>query len=299
MAVGAALLDAERGLIVGHALADGMRPARVKVAINDSVVVEGVAAAPISILVGVNLTGGNLGELPAPPSPICAFAMKLPASCAPDLVDGGILTVTASESGVEDGPPLLERRFDGPKALACFVEGFEMADSLTLEITRLRGGVFVGSLEVHHDAAAPDVRLSVRGRVIGVATLRANGARRYELTATLPPEALDDGVSTVAFTLPNGDVLARYPVSAGAALAGDISAEVASLRAELDQLKTAFRGAMAGGVITRDERPMIIAETLTQVDNILEMRDRSDRFERVEFDDPTDDADDLEWDMEA
>jgi hypothetical protein len=294
MASGAALLDAERGLIVGYATADGVRPARVKIAVNGAVVAESVAAAPISILIG-----SSLSALDVPPSPICAFAMKLPASCVTSLTEGGVLTVTASESGVGDSPPLLERRFDGPKALACFVEGFEMADSLTLEITRLRGGVFAGSLYVHHDAAAPVIMLSVRGQEIGEATLRPNGARRYELTAMLPHDALDDGVSMVAFTLPNGDVLARYPVSAGVALAGDLAAEVASLRAELDQLKTAFRGAMAGGVMTRDERPMIIAETLTQVDNILEMRDRSDRFEQVEFDDPTDDADDLEWDIEA
>lgn len=294
MIAGAAMLDAERGLIVGYALAKGTRPARIRISVNGADVVESVAAAPISIL-----TDASLRTLGPPPSPICGFAMKLPAGCAPDLADGGLIRVSASEARVTDGALLLERQFDGPKALACFVEGFEMSDSLTLDIARLRGGLFTGTLVVHHDASAPTILLTVRGLEIGQATLRQTGGGRYELTAPLPPEALDDGVSTVVFTLPSGEVLARYPVSAGAALAGDIAAEVASLRAELDQLKTAFRGAMAGGVITRDERPMIIAETLTQVDNILEMRDRSDRFERVEFDDPGEDADDLDWDIEA
>lgn len=294
MAAGAAMLDAECGLIVGYALAEGSRPARIHIAVNGDVVAEGVAAAPVSIL-----AGSALSAIGPPPSPICSFAMKLPSTCAPELSKGGILTVTASETGAPTGAALLERPFEGLKALACFVEGFEMADSLTLDVTRLRGGVFTGTLIVHHDAAAPEIVLSVRDREIAQATLRQTGSGRFELSAPLPAEALDDGVSTVAFALRSGEVLARYPVSAGAALAGDLAAEVASLRAELDQLKTAFRGAMAGGVITRDERPMIIAETLTQVDNILEMRDRSDRFERVEFDDPTDDAEDLDWDIEA
>ena len=294
MAAGAAMLDAERGLIVGYALANGLRPARIHIGVNDQLVAESVAAAPLTAL-----SEAAVRKVGLPPSPICCFSMKLPSTCAPGLVAGGTLIVTATESGETAGTPLLEQKFDGLKALACFVEGFEMADSLTLNVTRLRGGVFSGTLQVHHSADAPEVVLSVKGTEIGEATLRPVGGGRFELTAPLPAEALDDGVSTVAFSLRSGEVLARYPLSAGAALEGDLAAEVASLRAELDQLKTAFRGAMAGGVITRDERPMIIAETLTQVDNILEMRDRSDRFERIEFDDPADDAEDLDWDIEA
>ncbi|MGB1214178.1 MAG: hypothetical protein ACPG4X_12500 [Pikeienuella sp.] len=294
MVAGAARLDADRGEIVGFALANGLRPARIKALINGSLVTEGVAVADIG-----SISRSTWQMLPEPPSPICAFALKLPATCTPALVDGGILTVVASESGVLDDTPLLETSFDGIKSLACFVEGFEMADSLTLEVTRLRAGVFSGRLQVHHDGAAPDVRLRIRGEDIGAVKLTPTRRGHFDISATLPAAALDDGVSVVEFVIQNGEVLARYPLSAGAALAGDLAAEVGSLRAELDQLKSAFRGAMAGGVITRDERPMIIAEALTQVDNILEMRDRSDRFERVEFDDPSDDNDDLDWDIEA
>lgn len=293
MARGAAKLDAARGEIIGFAVADGARPARVKVLLDGVVAVEGVAAASI-----LSLGERGEGAFAAPPSPVCAFALRLPATCTETLSRGGVLTVVASDRGADDGTPLLEARYEGLKALACFVEGFEMADSLTLEISRLRAGEFTGRLHVHHDGPAPDIRLRIRGADIGGVVLTPTGAQRYDLTAKLPPEALDDGVSMVEFALPNGEVLTRYPLSAGAALAGDLAAEVASLRAEMDQLKSAFRGAMAGGVITRDERPMIIAEALTQVDNILEMRERSDRFERVEFDDPADDGDDFEWDIE-
>lgn len=294
MAVGAAKLDAARGEIIGFAMADAARPARVKVFLNGVMAVESVAVASI-----LSLGEVGAGAFAAPTSPICAFALRLPMTCAEMLATGGVLTVTVSESSADAGAVLLETPYEGFKALACFVEGYEMADSLTLEISRLRAGEFTGRLHVHHDGAAPDIRLCIRGRDIGGATLTATGAGRYDVTAMLPSAALDDGVSMVEFALPNGEVLTRYPLSAGAALAGDLAAEVASLRAEMDQLKSAFRGAMAGGVITRDERPMIIAEALTQVDNILEMRDRSDRFERVEFDDPADDGDDFEWNIET
>lgn len=64
---------------------------------------------------------------------------------------------------------------------------------------------------------------------------------------------------------------------------------MASLRAELDQLKKAFRGTLAGGVIAKDERPMILAELLTHVDNLLEARDRVRKMDVIEPDEDEDD----------
>ena len=91
---------------------------------------------------------------------------------------------------------------------------------------------------------------------------------------------------------------ARLPIASGAALASDLAAEVASLRAELDQLKRAFRAEIAGGVIRRDERPMIVAEALTQVDHLLEMRDRADRRQDALKGDEIWDEDDPIWDVD-
>ena len=87
-------------------------------------------------------------------------------------------------------------------------------------------------------------------------------------------------------------------LAAGAALAGDIAAEVESLRAEMDQLKRAFRQALAGGVISRDERPMIVAEALVQVDHLLEMRDRLDMRQSAMAPDELWSDDDASWDIE-
>ena len=72
----------------------------------------------------------------------------------------------------------------------------------------------------------------------------------------------------------------------------------ASLRAELDQLKRAFRQTMAGGVIGRDERPMIVAEALAQVDHLLEMRDRLDMRQSAMAADDLWVDDDANWDIE-
>ena len=118
------------------------------------------------------------------------------------------------------------------------------------------------------------------------------------MTATVPGGLLADGVMVVEFRLADGSALARYPLAAGAALAGDIAAEVESLRAEMDQLKRAFRQAMAGGVISRDERPMIVAEALVQVDHLLEMRDRLDMRQSAMAPDELWSDDDASWDIE-
>ncbi|MGB0507094.1 MAG: hypothetical protein ACPGGK_12940 [Pikeienuella sp.] len=284
---GAAMLDPARGVIVGYAFNDEPRPAQLEFLLNGKVAHKIVVAAPVSVL-----RPNNIDALGAPPTAICAFEAKLPFGILHDEGRDIQLEIVAS-----DGTSLYDAKFNTPQALAPFVEGSEMADGLTLDIARLRGGVFQGTLIVHNHGTPPEIQLRVKGTVYSTAELSGEGGK-YKFTAALPIEVLDDGVNVVEFVLPNEEVLRRFPVSAGVALAGDLAAEVASLRAELDQLKQAFRGALAGGVIRRDERPMIIAETLTQVDHILEMRDRADRFERVEFDDP-EEMDEPDWDIET
>ena len=162
-----------------------------------------------------------------------------------------------------------------------------MADSAQIRITRFQAGVFTGRLTVEGGGATPDVALYLKGQSIAAATL-TGGDGDYALTAALPVSALGDGVSVVEFRI-GDETLASYPISAGEALATDLTAEVASLRAELDQLKKAFRETLAGGVIAKDERPMILAELLTHVDNLLEVRDRVRRVDAIEADDEDDD----------
>ena len=281
------MLDPVRGLILGYAAGPNSKPEHLEFRLNGVVKHRIVVAAPASVL-----DQRSIEILGAPPTAICAFEAKLPF----DALEPG-QNEYRLEIVTNDGVGLYDATFKSSRALAPFVEGAEMADGLTLEISRLRSGVFHGVLKVHHQGEPPEIRLRVKGEDLSGAVLTADGGA-YRLMAELPANALDDGVNVVEFVLPNGEVLHRFPVSAGVALAGDLAAEVASLRAELDQLKQAFRGALAGGVISRDERPMIIAETLTQVDHILEMRDRTDRFERVEFDDP-EEMDEPDWDIET
>ena len=130
--------------------------------------------------------------------------------------------------------------------------------------------------------------MRLRGETLATASLKAAGDGAYTFTASLPAKAIGDGVAVIEFCI-GDETLASYPISAGEALAADLGAEVASLRAELDQLKKAFRETLAGGVIARDERPMILAELLTHVDNLLEARDRVRRIDAPDAEDDDDD----------
>lgn len=260
-------LDPVTGRIVGFALAEEGRPGVVEIALDDRVLVRRLAVAQVSDLgaIGVALVG-------APPIAGCCFTARLPAGEV-----GAVLSVTRVDGGKQEA--LLAHEFNSDAALSRYREGSLMSDSVTLENLRFHGGVLHAILNMAAGGEAPKVLVQIRGETIAEAMLKAAGhPNGWELTASVPPSVLSDGVVVMELVFAaDGSTLAQYPIAAGAALSGDLASEVASLRAELDQLKRSFRTAMAAGVLTRDERPMIVAEALAQVDNLLETRERRDR----------------------
>lgn len=276
-AVAAAALDPDAGRIAGYVAAADGRPGRARFLLDGDVVHEIIAVSPISAL-----SPATLSLIGPPPSAFCAFSSRLPADLKSRADQGADLRVEVA------GDAILTARFPNRAALARYVEGCVMSDSAEIRITRFRSGVFTGRLTVAGGGASPEVALVLRGETLTVATLEPSGDAEYALTAALPPQAIGDGVAIIEFRI-GDETLATYPISAGEALAADLSAEVASLRAELDQLKKAFRDTLAGGVIAKDERPMILAELLTHVDNLLEARDRVRRIDAPDSDDEDDD----------
>ena len=69
-------------------------------------------------------------------------------------------------------------------------------------------------------------------------TKRAEGG--LLVSVPVPVEALNDGVQSFVICA-EGEVLGAFEIAAGAVLDGELRAEVALLRAELDLLKAAFR----------------------------------------------------------
>lgn len=270
MTAAAAMLDADAGALVGYAAPNGSRPTRVNVEIGGETAMTVLALGPLDLL-----TDAAWATLGPPPNASCSFRFKLPRGAGP-----GRLRVIANTETV-----LCERDFADQKAYARFEEGQDMAESYTLEINRLDRGVFRGRLVDHGQGSAPEIVLKLRGQIVCEARIKPLGDHQFDVVATLPPEVIGDGVSVVDFALKSGGVLTSYSISAGEALVGDLATEVASLRSELDQIKTAFREAMSGGVLAKDDRPMIVAEVLTHVDNLLELRDRSAQQEPILSDD--------------
>ncbi|SMX39445.1 hypothetical protein [Maliponia aquimaris] len=115
---------------------------------------------------------------------------------------------------------------------------------LTLTKTRFREGVWEGLLVATTDAdPMPEVGASLEGRPLpGVTLTRTSDPSRWVVEVPVPVEALGDGVKTILIRdARSEEVLASFALIAGEALADDIRAEVALLRAELDLLKRAFR----------------------------------------------------------
>ena len=276
----AAALDPDTGRIAGFVAAADGKPGRARFFLGGKPAHEVIAVSPISAL-----SPGVLAKTGLPPSAFCAFSARLPADLLARADEGAELRVEAG--GSAGGPAILTNHFPSRAALARYVEGCVMSDSAQIKITRFQAGVFTGRLTVEGGGATPNVALYLKGEAIATAKLEGRDGD-FALTAALPLSAVSDGVSVVEFRI-GEETLARYPISAGEALATDLTAEVASLRAELDQLKKAFRATLAGGVIAKDERPMILAELLTHVDNLLEVRDRVRRVDAIDGEDEEDD----------
>lgn len=104
-------------------------------------------------------------------------------------------------------------------------------------------GCWIGALQ----ADSPPARLSVvhRGQVVAEALLREAGSGAWAVTADLPATVIENGAHSLLLVA-GDDVLASVTLIAGTAAGGDLLAEVAQLRAELDLLKREFRRFAAG-----------------------------------------------------
>lgn len=89
------------------------------------------------------------------------------------------------------------------------------------------------AIEIHHAGGTLQPRLVER---------IAGQAGRWRIDVALPAELLEDGMrSLLVVDVTSGRTLQTLTLSAGLPLPEDLIAEVASLRAELEVLKAAFR----------------------------------------------------------
>ncbi|MFN3294622.1 MAG: hypothetical protein ACK414_14420 [Gemmobacter sp.] len=110
--------------------------------------------------------------------------------------------------------------------------------TLKLEQGRIAAGVWEAVLT--GAAEAVPVEVLAGGRAVDGVEVRPLPDGRHALCVPIPAWALNEGVQ-VFLVQAGGAVLGRFTLIAGEAAEGDIRAELALLRAELDLLKRAFQ----------------------------------------------------------
>lgn len=114
----------------------------------------------------------------------------------------------------------------------------------SLTKTRFKEGVWEGLISSEaRDAPAPDVVVSLFDTPIRGASVAPVGeSGQWLLEVPVPPEAIGDGVMTfLVADAVTEEVMGSFTMIGDDALAEDIRAEMALLRAETDMLKRAFR----------------------------------------------------------
>ncbi len=113
------------------------------------------------------------------------------------------------------------------------------SDSPVLHEARISGGVWRAVIE---SATAPVPVVTHLGTPLDGVVLRPDGPGRWRIEVAVPLAALSDGVQSFVVTdTATGARIGSFAVIAGAALDGDLRAEIDLMRAELDLLKRAFR----------------------------------------------------------
>lgn len=113
-----------------------------------------------------------------------------------------------------------------------------MTGALRLTAARLRAGVWEGVLS--GSAELPLVEALHDGAAVPGATVSPLPGGDWAVRVPVPAEAIADGVNVLVIRA-GGTAVAQVMLIAGAAVEGDLRAEVDLLRAELDLLKRAFR----------------------------------------------------------
>lgn len=123
------------------------------------------------------------------------------------------------------------------------------ADAVTLEALRLADGLWEGDLVLKGEFdAVPELKAVWLGQPVDGLTVRpGDHSGRFRVTVRLPLGMVSDGVQTMQILRADTEeVLGRVTLIAGEILADDLRAEVATLRAELDQVKSVLRRHLAG-----------------------------------------------------
>lgn len=113
----------------------------------------------------------------------------------------------------------------------------------------VRGGVWTGRVTASERPGR--VCVTARGEVVATARLTEVAGDTWEMRAELPAALISDGVVSLILVADDappeapvdatGQRLGRLTIVAGQPLDGDLEAEIAQLRAELDLLKREFR----------------------------------------------------------
>lgn len=105
----------------------------------------------------------------------------------------------------------------------------------------LRDGTYSARVKAE-EGSAPDLALLHRGAPLPELSIADRGHGFWDVTCPLPARLLTDGVQTLHLSLGEGETLLHsLAISVGAALEGDVVAEVALLRDELDIVKRSLR----------------------------------------------------------
>ena len=112
-----------------------------------------------------------------------------------------------------------------------------------LKHSELRNGIWSGQLKGATDAA--NVIATYQGVEIAGISVTPLADGLWSLKLPLPLEMLSDSFHSCLISLATGEKTGDFTVIAGEILAGDLRAEIAQLRVELDLLKTVVRRELA------------------------------------------------------
>lgn len=106
---------------------------------------------------------------------------------------------------------------------------------------RILGGVWEGRLSGPGGTAPPEIAVWWRGEEVARAEIGPEVQGVFPVRFEIPVKIVADGTQTLLVGQPGKAPLCKASFCFGDVLEDDLSAEVSSLRAELDLLKKAFR----------------------------------------------------------
>jgi hypothetical protein len=116
-----------------------------------------------------------------------------------------------------------------------------------LDRLSLTAGHWQGRLTGPEGADPPPLAATCAGMELDAPRIEPAGAGRWTVSLALPPAIMTDGTQVLAIGPKGGDPLCLDPLAFGDALAGDLAAELAALRTEVEVLKRALRRHLAAG----------------------------------------------------